>query len=456
MLQIPQLCITVTKSLGNYCTSKTKNQWSSVEAHYDVLSLQHLPPSIIVVIMMWTYWLSFWQIQTRPCGKAEGINVLALFTFILPEYIYLGKRFIAPSIYLFINWYSQATAHDSVIIYLLLKLSVKLHTEAGESFTHTILLFFDSLISPSFNCIDHHPHIFSLSLSLSCWPNQSGNILCGTCILLLRAFWIVDAFVMSYIRFNVCSAIVFVVIWIIHVAIPVTPIPASEMPAGAQSSSPATGWQLLGINQQTFFISVCPPGRPFADKAGGKSDLSDNLYTATPSCWKSEQDALMIFSLSEMYPTAVLCMFSVHDSFCVVCRFWLLCYIIKKSWTLAAVWNCLFSASIFISMSFSDFIITNTWSSLAKILVLAWHNNLQTSFSQRVSPVVFDCLPLWTSHPREVLASTPTSCGVIVNMLRASLERSVYSECVSSWWHHQSVTSKIRNVRCKSIGLEWL
>jgi len=32
-----------------------------------------------------------------------------------------------------------------------------------------------------------------------------------------------------------------------------------------------------------FNISVLLPGRFFADKAGGKGDLSDNLNAATPS-----------------------------------------------------------------------------------------------------------------------------------------------------------------------------
>ena len=50
-------------------------------------------------------------------------------------------------------------------------------------------------------------------------------------------------------------------------------------------------------------------GRSFADKAGGKGDLSDSLNAAAPSCWESDQDALMISSVSEMYPTAVICLF---------------------------------------------------------------------------------------------------------------------------------------------------
>jgi len=79
-LQICPLWITTTKSLVNYHTYKTTNCWLSIEVHFNVLSFEHLLPSEIVLIMIWLYWLSFWQIETRPCGKVERSNILALFT----------------------------------------------------------------------------------------------------------------------------------------------------------------------------------------------------------------------------------------------------------------------------------------------------------------------------------------------------------------------------------------
>jgi len=91
----------------------------------------------------------------------------------------------------------------------------------------------------------------------------------------------------------------------------------SEMLSGALSSSLLTGWCLILRTQRTFKIWVCPPGRSFANKAGGKGDLSDNLNAAAPSCCKSDQDALTISSVSEMYPTAVICLFWARNSFCV-------------------------------------------------------------------------------------------------------------------------------------------
>jgi len=83
----------------------------------------------------------------------------------------------------------------------------------------------------------------------------------------------------------------------------------SEILSGALSSSLWTGWRLILRIRRTFKIWVRPPGRSFADKGGGKGDLSDTLNAAAPSWWNSDQDALRISSVSEMYPTAVICLF---------------------------------------------------------------------------------------------------------------------------------------------------
>jgi len=117
-LPIHRLCITATKSLLNYRTYKTTNCWRSFVAHFDGLSIQHLLPSIIVFIMIWTYCLSLLQIETWPCGKANRSNIVALFVLTWLKFMYLTKSSIAPAIHLFINWYSQASTHHSPIIYL--------------------------------------------------------------------------------------------------------------------------------------------------------------------------------------------------------------------------------------------------------------------------------------------------------------------------------------------------
>jgi len=229
----------------------------------------------------------------------------------------------------------------------------------------------------------------------------------------------------------------------------------SEMLSGALSSSLVTGWRLILQIRQTFKIWVHPPGRSFAGKSGGKGDLSDNLNAAAPSCWKSDHDALMISLVSEMYPTAVICMFWARDSFGVAHRFWLSCHISKKSWTLAILCSFLSSTSFSISKSLSVFALSNSGSVPAKISVLAQANCLTTTFSRRVSPLVFDCLQPITSRPRETLASTLTPCGMIENMSRATFEWSAYFECVPSCWCHQSTMSGIQNILLNSIGLEW-
>jgi len=117
-LPIHQLCVTAIKSLISYRTYNTQNRWCSVDAHFNVLSIQHLLPSIIVFITIWTYWLSFWTIETGPCSQAERSNILALFTLTRQQFMYLPKSFIAPAIHLCINRYQQATAHHLPIIYL--------------------------------------------------------------------------------------------------------------------------------------------------------------------------------------------------------------------------------------------------------------------------------------------------------------------------------------------------
>jgi len=229
----------------------------------------------------------------------------------------------------------------------------------------------------------------------------------------------------------------------------------SEMFSGTLFLSLSNGWRLILRIWQTFKIWVRPAERSFADKAGGKGDLSDNLDAAAPSGWKSDEDALTISSVSEIYPTAVTCLFCARDSFCTARRFWLPCHISKKSWTLAILCNPLSSASFIISVSFPVFVVSNSGSVPAKIRWLARVNCLSTSFSRRVSPVVFDCLQAITSQPREKLASTPTPCGMIENMSPATLESVAYFHCVASCWRHQSVMFGKQNVLLISIGSEW-
>jgi len=222
----------------------------------------------------------------------------------------------------------------------------------------------------------------------------------------------------------------------------------SEMIWGVLSSSPSTGWWLILQIRRKFNNWVRPPRRSFADKTGGKVDLSDSLNAATPSYWKTDQDAVRISSMSEIHSTAIICIFWVRDSFCVAHRFWLPCHISQMAWTLAILCNVL-------SESFPVFVVSNAGSSPTKMRVLARPNCLTMTFLRRVSPVGVDCLQPITSRPREKLDSTLPPCGMIENVLHATLERSAYFECIPSCWRHQSVMSGNQNLLLISIGSEW-
>ena len=195
----------------------------------------------------------------------------------------------------------------------------------------------------------------------------------------------------------------------------------SGMLSGVVSSSIWTRWQSILLIPRRFNFWVRPAGRYFADNVGGKGDLSNSLNTAAPSCWESYQNALTISAVSEMYPTAVICLISVRNSFSVAHQFWRPCHIYKKLWTLASLCNFLSAASLFNSEWFSEFVVSNAGSTPAIVPLLAYANCLITTFSRRVSPVVLDCLKLITSCRGKKQASTPTPSGVTEIMSRATL-----------------------------------
>ena len=74
----------------------TKNCWLSIDAEFNILSGQNLWPSIIVCIILWTYWLPFTKIETQPFGKAELSNDLVRVTLILPIWDILLNDSIRP------------------------------------------------------------------------------------------------------------------------------------------------------------------------------------------------------------------------------------------------------------------------------------------------------------------------------------------------------------------------
>jgi len=83
------------------------------------------------------------------------------------------------------------------------------------------------------------------------------------------------------------------------------------------------------------------------------------------------------------------------------------------------------------------------------------HTVLLLHFPWSVSAVVLDCLQPITSQPRDQLASIPTACGIIENMMQDTLERLAYFESISWGCSHQSVISGNQNLVLFCMGLEW-
>jgi len=190
-----------------------------------VLSIEHLPPSIIAFIILWQYWFPFCLIQTRPFGKAKRSYLLAQVALIVLKSIHLAKSFSLPTILLFINQNCLETVQYPPVTFHSKKFSVKLPKEPGEgTLTHSVLLFVQPLLPVHFYYTNLHQPRFNPFLWLPCSQNQSGNISCGTPILLHSSFGILDAIVFLHVGFIVHLPVVFAVIWIFQVTILVKPL----------------------------------------------------------------------------------------------------------------------------------------------------------------------------------------------------------------------------------------
>jgi len=369
--------------------------------------------------------------------------------------MYLAKRFIVPAIHLYINRYSQATAHHfqyyisnynsrsryikqlvkhwrilSYIVFTPLFLLVSIALTVVNTFSACLFDLRVGWINPG---------TFGVALT-SCCPGHSRSSILLSCSIsdsISAAEWSLLSSGLSQSPFQLNQSTV------------------SKMVSGKLSSSLSSGWRLIIRIQQIFNIWVRSLGKSFADRGGGKWGLSDDSIAAASSCWKSDHDALMIASKSEIYPTVVICLVWAQDSFWVARRFWLPCHISKPSWTLDILFNCIFFAAFLILVSFSVFVVSHSGSAPAKIPLLARANCLTTTLWQRVSPVVIDSLRPITSQRREKQASTPTQCGLIEKMTCVTYQRWAYIEWIPSCWHHQSVISGNQHVLPISIGTEW-
>ena len=297
-----------------------------------------------------------WLIETRPFGKSQPSNTVAWVALILLKCIYPAEWFISPTILLFIKQYSHATAHYFPIVFLYVKIWVKQLIEPGVNIlTQSVLLF----LVPWFLLVPISLTIIK-TLSAGCFILRVGRIDPGTSCPALTSRCsgysgtsmgpISSAFVLSSASHSS----------LLSIGSSKSPFQqsrslGSEMHSSALSTSLFASWWWILCVRRTFNTVVPPPGRSFADNADGKGDLSENLNAATPSCSKCDQDALTISSVSELYPSIVICTFWLCDIFCVACRCWLPCCFSEKSWNLAIVFNFLPSTSLlnYVSISVS-------------------------------------------------------------------------------------------------------
>jgi len=130
----------------------------------------------------------------------------------------------------------------------------------------------------------------------------------------------------------------------------------------------------------------------------------------------------MISWVSEMYPTAVSCLFWVLDSVSEACRFWLPWHILRKSLTITTLCNLLPSTTLFFSLSFLVFEVYNVGLLPAKIPILAWATCFKMSFWRRIWPEVVQSLPQKMSRGRNKVANARMPCCTIEDISGTLLE----------------------------------
>ena len=166
----------MTTSHFNYSTSKIRHTGCSVDAQLNVLSIQHLPPSIIALIVIWHYWSCYYLIETQPFGKAKPSDLLALVALIPLKSAPPAKWFTLSIIPQCINQYLWATAEYCPVQCAKIKLSVKLCNQPGaDSMTPAVLRFLDPLTASDCHCADIHQHQFRLVPWWSCGRMNLGH-----------------------------------------------------------------------------------------------------------------------------------------------------------------------------------------------------------------------------------------------------------------------------------------
>jgi len=276
-LPIHWLCITATKSLSNYHNYKNKDRWYSIDSRFNIFSIHILLPTRIEFIIIWTYRLPFYLIETQPFGKADPSNILALVGFILLRFIYVAQWFILPAILRFSNQYSHVTAQYSPMVFFKwyswsnkLKHPVKIHW-LNEFYCFlfpwflvvVIVLTVRKIFSACFFDLSVgriNLGTFGAALTSSCSGVLGSSIPLSSCMsdsLFASQF--------SELSFGLSKSPILSSQFLV-----------SRMLSAALSSSHTAGWRSILCIRRTFYSWLLPPRRFVAETAGGTGDLSDN------------------------------------------------------------------------------------------------------------------------------------------------------------------------------------
>ena len=369
--------------------------------------------------------------------------------------MYLATSFIAPAIHLFINRYLQATAHYSPIIYLYLKLSVKIHKEAGETLTHSVLLLFTSLfllISIALTIINTFSACFfdlrcgliNLGIFGAALTSRfSGHS--GPSILLSSS-------IPDSIFARQSSSLL---LWIIKVPIQVKPIFRFRNDLSCA---------ILITFDGTMVDSSDSPDIQYLSSSPREVGCSQR-WLQRRSFWQLKcSRTIMMKELPRCFDHLFRVRNVSHSSHLLVMSAG---FLLGSTQVLAAVpqletiVNLSHSVQVpFLHLFLHSLVVFCV--PYIKVRVSAGPNPCigsselpWTTMSRVVSLGVYDCLQLIISQLREKLASNPTACGMIESTSHATLEESTYFDCVSSCWCHQSDMSGNQNILLITTGSEW-
>jgi hypothetical protein len=102
-------------------------------------------------MIIMTYSLLFWPIDTQRCGNAELSNNLPRIVLMILKLLYHAEWIITPAIVRFRNQFSHPTSHYFLLMFFQVRFLVKHHIEPGEYIlTHSVPHALHSLTPPCF------------------------------------------------------------------------------------------------------------------------------------------------------------------------------------------------------------------------------------------------------------------------------------------------------------------